>query len=153
MRHSRGLTLFWGLLLAVWLWPSPALAYISHWDPTEAFFIRQVAYLVFALAMLFFAYELKLESLQEHPGFRKLIWASIFFALWNLNCGIGQFLALTLDTRVMESPGSPGVLPLDSWGAWVYYLTKFDHLWLVPAFFFLYRGIRSFGREGKADMP
>jgi len=153
MRPCRGLTLFWGLLLAIWLWPSPALAYISHWDPAEAFFIRQVAYLVFALAMLFFALELKLENLQEHPGFRQLIWASVFFVLWNLNCVIGQFLSLTFDIRVTDITGGQGVLPLNGPGAWVYYLTKLDHLWLVPAFFFFYRGIRSFGRDREADLP
>ncbi len=79
-----------GFLLGAVLCPSPALAFISHWDPREAFFIRQFSYLFFMLAMIFFIYELKRGTLQQHRGFRLLMWASGFFALWNFDCFIGQ---------------------------------------------------------------
>ncbi len=153
MRRFRTVICWSAVLLVTWLRPTPALAYISHWDPLESFFIRQFAYLAFALAMLFFAYELKLENLHEHPGFRKLIWASVFFALWNLNCFVGQLLSLGIDSHMVGMSGGRGELELSGWGARIYYVTKLDHLLLVPAFFFLYMGIRAFRRRPEVNSP
>jgi hypothetical protein len=98
-RYRRLLPWVVGFLLGLMLVPSPALAFIPHWDPREAFFIRQFAYLFWALAMVFFIFALKQEKLQQHPGFRWLVWAGIFFALWNFDCFIGQFIALSMDSQ------------------------------------------------------
>jgi len=137
------------LLLGSLLCPSPALAIIPHWDPREAFFIRQFSYLFFMIAMVFFIYELRQEKLQEHRGFRLLAWGSVFFALWNLDCFIGQLFALHFQARVAE--GAPGSLSqqlyMANWGNWITYVTKLDHLLLVPAFIYFYRGIKAFRRE------
>jgi hypothetical protein len=134
------------------LCPTPALAIIQHWDPREAFFIRQFSYLFFMLAMLYFMYELKLGKLPQQRGFRLLVWASAFFALWNLDCFIGQIFALFYEAQVIE--GAPGSLSqrlgMASLGNWVTYFTKLDHLLLVPAFVFFYLGIRAFRRGQEA---
>ena len=95
--------------------------------------------------MLFFFYELKAENLRQKPGFRFLALASGFFALWNLDCFVGQFIALGLGTPVRLEPAgifSQQLVMTGPW-VWIYYLTKFDHLLLVPAFLFLYFGIRA----------
>jgi hypothetical protein len=138
-----------GVLLGVLLFPSPALAFIPHWDPKEAFFIRQFSYLFFMLAMIFFIYELKQERLQQQRGFRLLAWASVFFALWNFDCFIGQFIALYFKARVTD--GAAGIfsqqLLMANLGNWINYFTKLDHLLLVPAFIYFYRGIMAFSRE------
>jgi hypothetical protein len=146
---SRLLPSVVGLLLASVIFPSPALAFIPHWDPREAFFIRQFSYLFFMVAMIFFIYELKQEKLQQHRGFRLLAWGSVFFALWNLDCFIGQIIALYFKAQVAE--GGPGGLSqrlhMANLGNWINYFTKLDHLFLVPAFLYFYRGIRAFRRE------
>jgi hypothetical protein len=138
-----------GLLFGLLLIPSPAWAFIPHWDPLEAFFIRQFAYLFWALAMVFFIIALKQEKLQDHPGFRWLAWAGIFFALWNFDCFIGQFVALSMESR--ESSGLLAMitreLATDRIFQWLHYLTKLDHLLLVPAFVFYFLGIRAFCRS------
>ncbi len=82
--HTRVLPWVIAFLLGSVLLPSPAFAIIQHWDPREAFFIRQFSYLFFMLAMLIFIYELKQGKLQ-HRGFRLLVWGSVFFALWNFD--------------------------------------------------------------------
>jgi hypothetical protein len=144
-----------GFLLGSVIFPSPALAFIPHWDPREAFFIRQFSYLFFMLAMLFFIYELKQGKLQHHRGFRLLVWASVFFALWNLDCFIGQLFALFFESQVIV--GVPGSLSqrlgMANLGNWVNYFTKLDHLLLVPAFIFFYLGIRAFRREQEVGEP
>jgi hypothetical protein len=152
-RYRRLLPWMFGFLTGLFILPSPAWAFIPHWDPREAFFIRQFAYLFWALAMVFFIFALKQEKLQEHPGFRWLAWAGIFFALWNFDCFIGQFIALSLDSQ-----GSMGLLAFmtremstSTVFHWLHYLTKLDHLLLVPAFFFYYLGIRAFCRSPEVN--
>jgi hypothetical protein len=143
---------FWcslGFLLLVWSYPESAFAFIPHWDPREGFFIRQFSYLFFLVAMLFFFYELKQENLRHKPGFRFLALAGGFFALWNLDCFVGQFVALNLGAPVLAGPAGifSRKLVMTGPGVWVYYLTKLDHLLLVPAFLFLYCGIRALTRS------
>jgi hypothetical protein len=131
-----------GFLLGSALCPSPALAIIPHWDPREAFFIRQFSYLFFLLAMLYFIYELRQGKLPQR-GFRLLVWASVFFALWNLDCFIGQWFALYYETH--SGPAN--------FGDWVTYVAKLDHLLLVPAFIFFYLGLRALRREQEVAEP
>ena len=99
--------------------------------------------------MLFFFYELKQESLRQKRGFRFLALASGFFALWNLDCFVGQFFALSLGAPVILEPAGifSEKLVMTGPAVWVYYLTKLDHLLLVPAFLFLYFGIRALARS------
>ena len=142
-----------GLLVFLWLFPHPAFAYISHLDPKEGFFIRQFSYLFFLLAMFFFYFELNQEKLKKYRGLRFLSWASLLFALWNLNCFMGQFLALNLDVSLVF--GSAGSLtqqvPMADIFNWFYYITKLDNLLLVPAFYLFYLGLKVFSQEFKMD--
>jgi hypothetical protein len=146
-RSQRFLPWLFGILCGSLILPSPAWAFIPHWDPREAFFIRQFAYLFWALAMVFFIFALRQEKVQQHQGFRRLVWAGIFFALWNFDCFIGQFVALFMDSQ--GGAGLTGGMDLPATGVvlWLYYLTKLDHLLLVPAFLCFYLGIRTFSRD------
>jgi hypothetical protein len=143
--------IFFLLSFILWGWscPDPAFAYIPHWDPKEGFFVRQFSYLFFLFAMLFFFYELKQENLRQKPGFRFLALASGFFALWNLDCFVGQFAALNLGEPLVTGPAGifSRKLVMTDPGVWVYYLTKLDHLLIVPAFLFLYFGIRALAKS------
>ena len=146
---ARLILSFLGFMILGWSYPESAFAYIPHWDPKEGFFIRQFSYLFFLFAMLFFFYELKQENLRQKQGFRFLALASGFFALWNLDCFVGQFFALSLDAPVILEPAGifSQKLVMTDPVVWVYYLTKLDHLLLVPAFLFLYFGIRALARS------
>jgi hypothetical protein len=147
-RYCRLLSGMVGFLLVSVIFPSPALAFIGHWDPREAFFIRQFSYLFFMLAMLFFIYALKQGKLQQHRGFRLLVWAGLFFALWNFDCFLGQLFALFCQAHIIGVPGSWSQrLGMANLGNWVSYFTRLDHLFLVPAFIFFFLGIRAFRRE------
>jgi hypothetical protein len=151
--HTRSLLFVLGLLVFLGLSPQPALAYIPHWDAQEGFFIRQFSYLFFLVAMLFFYFELNREKLKKYRGLRLLAWASLLFALWNLNCFMGQFFALNLDpSLVLGSAGSLAQrLLMADIHAWFYYATKLDNLLLVPAFYLFYLGFKVFSQELKID--
>jgi hypothetical protein len=145
--YTRWLPWVVGLLLGSVIFPSPAFAFIQHWDPREAFFIRQFSYLFFMLAMLIFIYELRQGKLQNR-GFRLLVWASVFFALWNFDCFLGQLFARFEPQVIVGEPGSLSQrLGMAHLGNWIGYFTKLDHLLLVPAFIFFYLGLRAFRRE------
>jgi hypothetical protein len=136
------------LLLTIML-PSQAWAFIPHWDPQEAFFIRQFSYLFWALAMVSFIFALKQENLVQHPGFKWLVWSGIFFALWNFDCFIGQFIALAISPQgaaAFTSGNTEDQIIAGKW-LWLFYLTKLDHLLLVPAFFCFYAGINTFTKD------
>jgi hypothetical protein len=152
--YARWLPWVMVFLLGSVIFPSPALAFIPHWDPREAFFIRQFSYLFFMLAMLFFIYELKQGKLQ-HRGFRLLVWASVFFALWNFDCFLGQLMARFFEARVVvgEAGRLSQRLEMAHLGNWIGYVTKLDHLFLVPAFIFFYLGLRAFRRGQEAGEP
>jgi hypothetical protein len=142
-----------GLLVFLWLSPHPALAYIPHFDPKEGFFIRQFSYLFFLVAMFFFYFELNQEKWKKYRGLRFLARASLLFALWNLTCFMGQFLALNLDASlIFKSTGSlTQQVPKAGILSWFYYLTKLDNLLLVPAFYLFYLGLKVFSQELKMD--
>jgi hypothetical protein len=151
-RFTPLLPLVAGFLLAGAACPSPAWAIISHRDPQEAFFIRQFSYLFFMIAMVFFAYALKHGKFRQHRGFRLLIWASVFFALWNLNCFVGQIFFQHYEP--LAAAGDAGLfsqrLVMTDVRNWINYFTKLDHLLLVPAFVFFYLGLRACRREQEA---
>jgi hypothetical protein len=149
MYYNRWLLLIGVFLLVSIVLPSQAWAFIPHWDPQEAFFIRQFAYLFWALAMVFLIFALKQENLVQHPGFRWLVWSGIFFALWNFDCFIGQFIDLALSPQgaAAFTTGNTGDQIVTRKWIWLFYLTKLDHLLLVPAFIFFYLGINAFTKD------
>ncbi|MEJ2093548.1 MAG: hypothetical protein P8X65_15315 [Syntrophobacterales bacterium] len=142
-------------LLGSLLFPSPALAIIQHWDPREGLFIRQFSYLFFMLTMILFIYELKQGELHHRRGFRLLVWASVFFALWNFDCFLGQLFGLYFEAQtIVGTPGSWAQrLGMANPGNWLSYFTKLDHLLLVPAFLLFYLGLRAFRREQEVGEP
>jgi hypothetical protein len=151
--QTRILLSFLTLLVFLGLTPQPALAFIPHLDPKEGFFIRQLSYLFFLIAMVIFYFELNKERLKQYRALRILAWASLFFALWNLNCFIGQFFARNIHASLIS--GSAGSLAQRLLMAdiltWFYYLTKLDNLLLVPAFYLFYLGLKVFSQELKID--
>ena len=143
--QCRLLPIMVGLLAGLLCYPTPALAFMPHWDPEEAFFVRQFAYLFWALAILFFIFELRQQKLQQYRSFRLLARSGGFFVAWNIVCFIGQFIRLILAPNDRAEPAAAFVQGL---AYWLYVITKLDNLLLAPAFIFLYLGIRAFGREG-----
>ncbi len=133
--------------------PTPSLALISHGHP-EGLYVHQMAHLLFAGAMFFWIYLVKRDGLLNVPGFRALVWAGLAFILWNLVAFTGHTAEVFLSPQAFQGPSvdlSQRLLMTQP-SAWVYYFTKMDHLILVPAFYFLYRGLKTLvlkSREGE----
>jgi hypothetical protein len=104
-----------------------------------------MAHFLFALAMLFLLYHLKKERL---PGLGLFTWAGILFVLWNLNALVGHTAEVYVEPQ--DFLGAPAHLSrrllMSGPAAWTYYITKLDHLILVPAFILLYLGLQALAR-------
>jgi hypothetical protein len=124
--------------------PTTALALQPHGHP-EGLYVHQIAHVLFAVAMVFLLYYLRKEQL---PGMPWFTWAGILFILWNLNAMVGHSAEIYVEPQ--DFIGGPAQLSrrLIMFGpaAWIYYVTKLDHLILVPAFILLYFGLQALAR-------
>ncbi len=126
-----------GLLLA---WVDPAFAVQAHGDP-EGIFAHQLGHLLFATGMVYMLFRVHRSTLQT-PGwreFRIFLWLII---LWNVQTFIGHWLLeyVTPD-HFIRANGHIVAFRADSPLDWYLYFCRFDHLLLVPAFFFLFRAL------------
>lgn len=129
-----------GLLLS----PFPAVATQLH-ASSEGIITHQVGHLFFLFSMVALLFTITGKGLNAQKGWRLIQYSAFLFILWNLDALTAHFLdnqiyAVTIENislsqvRVTAQNGS-AVL------AGVYYLLKLDHLFCVPAMFFLYKGL------------
>jgi hypothetical protein len=137
----------WGTLavLAGWVAPLMAVAVQEHGAP-EGIYSHQGAHLFFIASMGLLIYWLRQRRLVREAGWRYIQYAALFFILWNIDAFTAHFLdeqSGILDTAI----AAPGKIKIEVSGnltalAWLYYITKLDHLLCVPAMAFLYAGLR-----------
>ncbi|MEJ2670691.1 MAG: hypothetical protein P8168_00540 [Deltaproteobacteria bacterium] len=115
---------------------------------TQGSFVHLTAHLLFALAMLFFIFEILHVKLEKFAGFRLLVWAWALLALWNLDAFVGHWADWTLQNPVILGQGWGRRLLMYSAHTWLVYITKIDHfVLLVPAFLLFYLGLRALARK------
>ncbi len=136
-------------LLLVAVWPRAAWALQTHGDP-EGLHVHQLAHGFFAFSMLLLIYWLRKWGLTALAGWRAIRYGALFFILWNINAIVGhwleeltQLLAIRrVDLLTLEITAAPGC----EWLAYLYYVTKLDHLLCVPALLCLMLGLRRLYR-------
>lgn len=142
------------LLAFLVFFPGPALALQSH-GPPEGLYVHQAAHICFFLAMVYLAFELTRGPLAVTRNLSLMVWASILFALWNLDAFLGHCAEAWLEPGALI--GSAHQLSqrliLDSPSAWVYYLARFDHLLLLPALLLFYLGLKRLRRRPIGGQP
>jgi hypothetical protein len=143
---SLGLSLAWGHA------PEEANAYARQsafgWElGTQGSYVHQTAHLLFCGAVLYFIYEIRRERLQRFRGFRLLMWACGLLAFWNLDAFVGHWSEWSLTPAIVGEGFSQRLL-MNSFNAWLYYVTQIDHyVLLVPAFYLFFRGLQAFTQE------
>ncbi|MFZ5449889.1 MAG: hypothetical protein ACOZFS_14760 [Thermodesulfobacteriota bacterium] len=143
MRRLSLMPCLTGLILVL-CQPQAALALISHGHP-EGLYVHQIAHLLFAGALIFLVYRVHKEGLQKKSGFRLLTWSCVWLVLWNLDAFVGHWAEVLLSAQdfIGQAREFSQRLLMSGPVAWVYYLTKLDHLLLVPGFYLLYRGLKT----------
>lgn len=123
-----------------------AFALQVHPEP-EGLYVHQIAHLLFAFAMLFLLLFLHKYPLGTGKGWFYFKLSLLFFLIWNINGFIGHWMETKLPddavTKVKPFFLSFINLPLSSWLV-LYYTCKLDHLWCVPAMFFLVLALKHF---------
>jgi hypothetical protein len=138
-----------GLAALVVFAPKPALALDFLWE-TQGSYVHQMAHLTFALAMMYFIFEIKRGELRGMPGVKSLIWACGLLVWWNLDAIFGHAVDWSLHNPVILGTGLDSRLVMEDWQYWAYYVTKITHfLLLIPAFYLFYRCLQRFSRESE----
>ncbi len=146
MIHQRKINMkFCLLLLTVFLiFPAQAQALQFHTAP-EGIYVHQLAHIFFIASLCYLFWDIRRSSFPG-KGWRFLQLFCVFMFLWNLVAftghWIGDFIEPEdivcvsgyLSTR-MTSPLTPTKL--------IYYFTKLDHIFSVPAMICLYFCLRS----------
>lgn len=151
----RHLTPILSAVLTFILWsPRATLAQWPHWYQfgTEGSYVHEMAHLAFAVGMLFFIHQIFHAKLQHLRGFKLLAWAWGILALWNLDAIVGHWADWTLSNPIILGQGFGRRLLMYDFHTWLVYITKIDHfLFLAPAFYLLYRGLRILEQDAEAE--
>ena len=136
------------ILLLLFVFPPMAYGVQIHSAP-EGLYVHQMAHVFFAGAMVFLLVYLKRFPLGHGTAWRYINLSLFFFLMWNINA----LIVHTLEVHLPQGAVIPGTdfwsrrlaTPLDL-ERWIYFITKHDHIWCVPAIFFLFLGARSLYR-------
>ncbi|WP_456386205.1 hypothetical protein [Desulfolithobacter sp.] len=119
----------------------PAFAVQTHAD-SEGLFSHQLGHILFLAGMAYMLFRVHRFSLQA-PGwrqFRIFLWLII---LWNIQTFAGHWLHSSISPDHFTGNGGHTVtFRADCLLDWYFYFSRFDHLLLVPAFFFLFRALK-----------
>lgn len=128
----------------------PAMATQTHGDP-EGLVVHQISHLFFMFSMGLLIYWIRSHGLSKNPGWRYIQYAALLFIIWTVDAffahQIDEFYEWIRVTRT--GPWQIHIETDNPVIAVFYYLTKMDHLWCVPALWFMYLGLRRLNREAQ----
>ena len=133
-------------LLAVVIMPAPRAYAVQSHGGAEGLVSHQLGHLLFFSGMLILLWRIKKARLTG-PGwqeFKVFLWLIL---LWNLLSFTGHWMREMLVTGHFVRHGDRVLsFRVDTLSDLIFYLTRLDHLLLVPAFFLLLLAIRKWGR-------
>ena len=109
---------------------------------TEGLVAHQIGHVLFVLGMTYLLVRIRSMKL---PGagwleFKTFLWLILF---WNVMTFTGHWLDEYVSGEQFVRSGGGVTFHLESFADLVYYLSRFDHLALVPAFVFLLLALRK----------
>ena len=130
------------LVIITLLWPTAALAVQGH-GGAEGLVAHQFGHALFIFGLSYLFYKIYLARLED-PGwfeFKAFLWVLV---LWNLLTFTGHWMREFVDPgKFSKVDGRVIAMAIDGpWDAF-FYLTRLDHLLLVPAFLLLLLSLRK----------
>ncbi len=124
--------------------PASAWALQAHGAP-EGMYVHQIAHIYFFLALVYLYWDVQRSSFAG-KGWEYLLKFCLCMLCWNVVAFLGHAMAGHVDVHIVSGAG--GYLRGSVQGAGIFktllfYLAKFDHLFVVPALFYLYKGMRT----------
>lgn len=124
--------------------PDQAWAIQSH-GPPEGIYVHQMAHLFYAAALGYLFWDVGRRDFSG-KGWRYLQIFCVFMILWNIVAFTGHWLGFYIDNAEIVQPvgyfSSQLAGPLSSIKV-IYFLATLDHIFSLPAIFFLYLSLRS----------
>jgi hypothetical protein len=137
--------IFFSLLLSVAFSASPARAVQQH-GGAEGLVSHQIGHLLFIMGMsflLFRVYQTRLKS----PGwfeFKAFVWLILSWNFLTLN---GHWMREYVDpNKYIKAGGLTVAFTVSNVSDALFYLSRLDHVLLVPSFFFLLLALRKWNR-------
>jgi len=132
-------------LILVLIWSGPAFAVQQH-GGAEGLVSHQIGHILFISGLIYLLYRVYHNRITG-PGwfeFKIFLWLAI---LWNILTFSGHWMQEIIDPGLFIKEGSQimAFAVTDSFDAF-YYLTRLDHLLLVPSFLFLLFALQKWRR-------
>ncbi len=125
--------------------PDQAHALQSHAAP-EGIYVHQLAHVFFLAALCYLFWDIRRSSFPS-KGWRYLQLFCVFMIIWNIVAFTGHWIggSIEINDIIHESGGylSSRIAGPVTNIKLIYYLTRLDHLFSVPAMFCLYLCLRS----------
>lgn len=143
MKHIVVLSAIRAALFLVAVSPVPAHAIQTHAAP-EGLYVHQIGHILFAIAMLGFAFRIRHSRLNKENAWRLMSVGAVLFALWNGWAFFGHILDMLIPQTDFsrDGIGLKSILDVHSPIDVLYYLFKMDHLLCVPALVCIYLALR-----------
>ena len=134
------------LTFIVLLRPSSALAVQAH-GGAEGLVVHQIGHLLFILGISYLFYRVDLARFKD-PGWFEFKTFLRVLILWNLLTFTGHWMREFVDPGKFSKVDNH-VVAMTIAGPWdaFFYLTRLDHLLLVPAFLLLFMALRKWRRQ------
>jgi hypothetical protein len=132
------------LLTAFLIFPNQAQALQSHAAP-EGIYVHQLAHIFFLAALCYLFWDIRRSSFPS-KGWRFLQMFCIFMILWNIVAFTGHWIGESIESSdIIKEAGylSTKISGPITTTKLIYYFTKLDHIFSVPAMFCLYLCLRS----------
>ncbi len=128
--------------LILLLMQSNAHALQSHIG-IEGLYVHQGAHILFAVSMATFAWRVRSFAFLSPKARKNLFIGAVLLVVWNAWAFTGHIIELAIPKdHISYHPGAKvPSLTIHSWMDIFYYFFKMDHLWCLPAIFFIYLGI------------
>jgi hypothetical protein len=132
--------------------PDQAWALQSH-GPPEGIFVHQLAHLFYAAALGYFFWDVGRNAFPG-KGWRYLQVFCVLMILWNLDAFTGHWVGFHIANADIIRPDgyfSSQIAGPFSPTKLIYFLATLDHLFSVPAIFFLFLGMRALYRSTEGE--
>jgi len=135
--------------------PNTALATCDYGRP-EGVHTHQLAHIFFIISMGILIYRLGNKKPHLSSGWKFIQYSALFFILWNMDAFAVHFLNEQSNIIQVKTIGPWQIKINDCFGNNLlkvfYYLARMDYLLFMPAFIFLYYGLKRLLKEKPLDV-
>ena len=127
-------------------WPGQALAVQQH-GGAEGLVAHQVAHILFLVGIIYLLYKMFRDTFNDQGWFEFKVFLWLIIG-WNVLTFTGHWMRESVDPAAFSKvDGRTISYAVDGVADAYFYLTRLDHLLLVPAFIFLFLALRKWGKH------